>query len=228
MSIEEEIFKRRVFLPEQLIAYGFSREKGGYAFSKVFYDGFRAELFVSDGGTISGKVYDPEFSEEYVVFRMTGAEGAFVCGIKEAYLSLLSDICEKTTCERPYVSDQANEISEAFFIRFGAHPEFLWTKFPHYGVYRNAKTRKWFAIVMNLNARKVAEDAEARGLFGEIEVVNFNLGDRVAEFIAKGALPSYHMSKKNWVTVPLNGALSNDLVLEMAEISYHNSQKKKR
>ena len=140
----------------------------------------------------------------------------------------MSDIAEKTTYERLYAFDQTNRISDAFYDLFHAKPEFMWEKFPRYGVYRNADTRKWFAIIMNLSARKVTPNADSLGLFGEIEVVNFNLGDRVAEFVQKGAFPSYHMSKKNWVTAVLNDSLSDDLILEMAKISFERSKGKKR
>ena len=228
MSLESEVFKRRVFLPDKLLSFGFSKADGGFTLLRSFLDGFTARLFISDEGKIEGKVFDDATSEEYAVFRLEGAEGAFVTSVKNAYLSFLSDISEKTTFERLYISDQTNRISEAFFDLFGAKPEFMWEKFPRYGVYRNADTRKWFAIIMNLSAAKVTPDAEERGLLGEIEVVNFNLGDRVAEFVQKGAFPSYHMSKKNWVTVVLNGSLPDDLVLEMAGISFERSKNKKK
>ncbi len=226
--IENEIFKRRIFLPEKLLSYGFTKEKGGYLYSTVFFEGFLAKIFVSDEGSVDGKVFDPEFSEEYAVFRLDGAEGAFVCSLKNDYIALLSDIAEKTTYEKLYMFDQTNEINERFFTRFGVKPEFMWDKFPHFGVYRNPNSRKWFAIIMNIGADKLKSDAVRLGLSGEIEVMNLNLGEKTQDYIEKGALPSYHMNKKNWVTVPLNGRIPTDLIMEMAEISYKNSNKKTR
>ena len=155
MSIERDIFKRRIFLPEKLFAYGFVRTENGYSFETVFYEGFIARLFVSEAGELDGKVFDPEFSEEYGVFRLERAEGAFVTGMKQAYISLLSDIAENTTFEKMYVFDQSNELSERIFRLYGIRPEFMWEKFPRFGVYRNADSRKWFAIIMNISSKKI-------------------------------------------------------------------------
>ena len=223
MRLESELFKRRVFLPEKLAAYGFTKEGAVYSLTADLCDGFFVRFSVSNEGTIDGKVYDKELSEEYTAFQIEGAVGSFVGSIKEAYLSFLSDIAEKTTYERVYLSDQANRLDAMFSERFGVTPEFMWKRFPHFGVYRNQSTRKWFAIVMNIAADKLAPQESS--LTGEIEVVNFNLGDFVPSYLEKGVFPSYHMSKKNWVSVPLNDTISDALLAEMAEISFARSEK---
>lgn len=222
MSIESEIFKRRIFLPEKLLNYGFKERDNTFFFSRDLKNGLTAEIIVRDG-ILSGRVLDGEFGEEFNIFRLEGVEGKFVHSVKNEYVELLEDIAKQTTYERLFFSDQANRLSEMIGKKYGAKPEFLWKKFPHFGVYRNAVSEKWFAIIMDLEGKKVSSD-----LSGEVEVMNVKLDDRVDEFVRKGAYPSYHMNKKSWVTIVLNDSLSDSLIAEMIDISFEKSEKKKK
>ena len=164
---------------------------------------------------------DEDFGEPYVNFRNESAEGAFVVGVRKAYEALLSEILEACSIKKTYVHDQANAIDALIFDRYAVRPEFLWKKFPHFGVYRNASSRKWFAIIMNVNRGKVV-----KGERGEVEVMNLKLDELSEGFLQKGVYPSYHMNHKSWVTVLLDGTLPDDIIAEMLEISYKNSFKK--
>ena len=213
--MEKDVFKRRIIRFDQLESFGFVATNEGYVYERKLCDGLIARVSVSPQGDVTGKVFDTDFGEEYVNHRQEQVTGAFVVGVKNAYLALLEEIAQATTVPQLYLGDQANRLNDYIFEKYGVSPEFMWSKFPHYGVYRNSINRKWFAIVMNLDKSKLNS-----ALQGEADVMNVKPGDRVREFIEKGAYPCYHMNHKNWVSVILDGSLTDDLVKEMVDLSF--------
>ena len=221
--IETEVFKRRIFDFEKLQKFGFIRKNDVYIYERYLCEGMFAEITVTPTGQVSGKVVDEELGEEYVNHRLEGVTGAFVVGIKNAYEALLREIAEAATYEKLYIGDQTNRINDLFIEKYKVSPEFLWEKFPHFGVYRNAESKKWFAIVMNIAKGKLIPDA-----VGEAEVMNLKLGERCKEFLGEGIYPSYHMNHDAWVTVVLDDTLPDQKIEEMIEISYFNSFPKRK
>ena len=221
--LEREIFKRRNVLFYKLEKFGFRRVSDEYFYERKIYDGMIARICVTSSGEIKGEVYDEDFKEPYVNFRQESATGAFVVGVRNAYISLLNEIAEATTEEKIYMLDQTNRIHDCICEKYGVKAEFMWKKFPHFGVYRNEVSQKWFAIIMNIGRGKVFPNEE-----GEIEVMNLKLDDKAPEFIERGAAhPAYHMNHKSWVTVVFEEGVPDDVINEMIEISFQNSFKKK-
>ena len=94
----------------------------------------------------------------------------------------------------------------------------LWDRFPGYGVFRNKRSNKWFGIIMNIDRSKINSDES-----GEIEVLNVKLDDDVQNYLGvKGIYPSYHLSKKSWITIILDDTLSDKKIMELVDLSYDN------
>ena len=91
MNIEKEIFKRGSIDLNQLIRYGFLKERNIYHYSKVFMRHFRADVFVTSDGQVTGKVYDLDMNDEYVNFRNDEFTG-FARKVREEYISRLKVI----------------------------------------------------------------------------------------------------------------------------------------
>ena len=92
--------------------------------------------------------------------------------------------------------------------------EFLWDKFPGFGVYRNIRSNKWFGIIMNIPKNKIVGDDEK-----EIEVLNVNLDLASSIYLKqKGIYPSYHMNKKNWVSIILDDTLKDEDIMKLIQI----------
>ncbi|WP_230479121.1 hypothetical protein [Kingella kingae] len=53
------------------------------------------------------------------------------------------------------MQSQREWLEQHIVQQYGALPEFLWTKYPTYAMYRHSSNRKWFAIVMRVQARKL-------------------------------------------------------------------------
>ena len=74
---------------------------------------------------------------------------------------------------------------------------------------------------MNIDRSKIISDKS-----GEIEVLNVKLDDDVQNYLdVEGIYPSYHLSKKSWVSIILDNTLSDKEIMDFVNISYDNSQK---
>lgn len=219
-TIEKEIFKRKRILKELLVPYGFIEESSGFAYSKSMMDGsFTAEIRVGAEGRITGKVIDAETGEEYTNYRTGNTAGSFSGKVREEYTGILEDIAEKCCVKEFFIEPQSNRIAEEIGRRYGVLPEFLWSRFPGYGVFRHEAGGKWFGIIMNIGKEKLIPDEN-----GEIEVLNIKLDKQVPSYLRKEHIyPSWHLSKKNWVTVILDDSLKDEEILELVDISYQNA-----
>ena len=102
--------------------------------------------------------------------------------------------------------------------KYKTSPEYLWKKFPEYAVFRYSDNNKWFALQAGVPGEKL-------GLGGGdlIDVVNVKVDDlffRDTLIQQDGILPAYHMNKQNWVTVLLDGTVSEKQVLDLIDASF--------
>ena len=219
MSIESEVFKKYIPNYNKLVKYGFKKSNNEYSFSKKFMNNtFRADIVINDNGEILGKVIEIELDEEYTNFRIEGSEGEFVGKVREEYKNILQDIANNCFEREDFIFEQTNRITKLIKEKYEVCPEFLWDKFPGYGVFRNKKSNKWFGIIMNIDRSKINSDES-----GEIEVLNVKLDDDVQNYLdVKGIYPSYHLSKKSWITIILDDTLSDKKIMELVDLSYDN------
>ena len=93
-------------------------------------------------------------------------------------------------------------------------------------VLRHKDTGKWFGIIMNISGNKV-------GLSPDIKVDVMNVKCKpedtfTAREISSGILPAYHMNKKHWISILLNGTVEKELTEALLENSYELTKKKRR
>ena len=222
MSFESEVFKKYIPNNNKLIKYGFKKSNNSYKFSKTFMNNtFRADIVIDDKGQIIGKVIEIELGEEYTNFRIEGSIGEFVGSVREEYKSILQDIADQCFEKEYFIYEQTNRITKLINEKYEVSPEFLWDKFPGYGVFRNARSKKWFGIIMNIDRSKLNSNET-----GEIEVLNVKLDDKVQNYLGvKGIYQSYHLSKKSWISIILDNTLSDEKIMELVDLSYDNVRK---
>ena len=223
MNIEEKVFKKEKLNKEKLIPYGFIKEGNTYKYSKKFMNGnFRADIYIDENGNVSGKVYDLEMEEEYTNFRVEDAIGEFVNTVKGEYIKILDEVRDKCFEKEYFIYEQSNRITKLIYEKYNVTPEFLWEKFPNDGVFRNKRSKKWFGIIMNIDKSKIISKES-----GEIEILNVKLDDEVEKYLKqKGIYPSYHLSKKSWVSIILDDTLSDNEIMKLINISFESSDVK--
>ena len=101
--------------------------------------------------------------------------------------------------------------------------EFLWKKFPDNAIYRRKDNQKWYAAILTVARNKI-------GLNGsdKIEILDLRIDPMQMEQTIdnKRYFPGYHMNKKNWYTICMDGSVGNDEIFKRIDISYELAKKK--
>ena len=90
-------------------------------------------------------------------------------------------------------------------------------------IFRHSDNKKWFAAVMTIPKIKLGiKDG------GHIDVVNLKCAQDIIDSMwqENGVYPAYHMNKKHWLTVALDGRASDATVRFLTEISYDLTKNK--
>jgi len=217
MNIEEEIFQRSIIDYDKLIPYGFQKTDTRYVLSKnILDDVFRVDVEITEEGIVRGKIIDLSFHEEYTNYRLENQMGEFVSKIRDEFVSVLLDIKNHCTSTSYFMTKQANRITELLIEKYQDIPEFVWDKFPGYGVFKNSKNDKWYGLIMNINKSKIDEGCK------EVEILNVKLDkDKIKPLLErKGFYPAYHMNKENWISILLDDTIRDEEIMTYVEESH--------
>ena len=90
-------------------------------------------------------------------------------------------------------------------------------------VFRHPDNRKWFALVMTIKKRKLGIDSDEL-----IDVVNLKCAPEIMDDLwhEVGVFPAYHMSKKHWLTLALDGSCDDETVKFITSVSFELTRKK--
>lgn len=222
MNIEKEIIKKCILDKDKLIPFGFIKEKDNYKYiTNIMNNKFRVEIIINANNELIGKIYDIETNEEYTNFRVENL-GAFSNSVKEEYINILKNIVSNCYISHYFSFNQTNRIVNEIIKKYNVSPEFLWDKYPSYGIFRSKTSNKWFAAILNVDKSKVINNES-----GEIEIINVKVDDLVNDYLKeKGIFPAYHMSKKNWITIILDDTCKDEKIMDLIDISYELVNKK--
>ena len=216
MKLVEELFKRYKVKEELLPAFGFAVNDGAFRFTKTISNGaFNLIITVKDK-KISGELIDTDFGDRYNQID-NDVSGSFIAELKRECSEILLSLREKCFYKENFIFSQSNRITAKIKEKFNAEPEFLWDKFPTFGVFRNSENDKWFGIITNIDKSKLVPTKN-----GEIEIINVKSADVPEILKTKGIYPAYHMNKKSWVSVLLDDTLSDEQVFSLIEKSFEN------
>lgn len=222
MNIEKEIIKKCILDKDKLIPFGFIKEKDNYKYiTNIMNNKFRVEIIINANNELIGKIYDIETNEEYTNFRVENL-GAFSNSVKEEYINILKNIVSNCYISHYFSFNQTNRIVNEITKKYNVSPEFLWDKYPSYGIFRSKTSNKWFAAILNVDKSKVINNES-----GEIEIINVKVDDLVNDYLKeKGIFPAYHMSKKSWITIILDDTCKDEKIMDLIDISYELVNKK--
>lgn len=108
------------------------------------------------------------------------------------------------------------EIFEYVKKQYGTVPEYLWKESPESAVLRH-KNGKWYAIIMNIEKSRLGMEGNER-----IDIIDVKCNPDMVGLLTQtfGFLPGYHMNKKNWITMLLDGSVSEAKILDFLDMSY--------
>lgn len=219
MNIEKDIFKGSILNINKIINYGFKKEKNEYIYkTKIINDNFEVNITITQDYNICGKIIDLVVNDEYTAFRIVNQNGAFVNKVREEYEKILVDILKKCCDKNNFLFKQTNLINNFIKERLNVEAEFLFDSSPGCGIFRNKENKKWFALITNIDISKLDSSKH-----GEVEIINLKLDEEVKKYLKfKGAYPAYHMSKKKWISLILDGTFLDSFIEDLIIKSYNN------
>ena len=222
-ALLERAFRHRSILVSKLPAYGFSEQDGAFCYRTRIAEG-QMELTVTvDGrGEISVRVTDSDTGEEYTLYLAEGAAGSFVGRVRADVEAVLWDVAERC-CERKiFKSETTLRLIEYVRKTYGDEPEYLWERTPENAIFRRKDNRKWYAAVLTVKKDRFGFDSSE-----PIEVLDLRAAPEEIAGLTDGKtiFPGYHMNKKHWITLLLDGTLGFAEIRRRLDESYERAKK---
>lgn len=101
---------------------------------------------------------------------------------------------------------------------YGIEPDYPFAANPHTAVFRNAQTRKWFAVLLGKLPKRclgLSDDGVADVLNLKCDpIMTHSLIDNQKIFHA------YHMNKEHWISVLLDSSITENELSFLIDLSY--------
>lgn len=212
--------KNRVINNNNLIKFGFKKQKGIFSFSKKICNNQFEMVILLENQKMTSKLIDLMNEEEYVLVDIEDSVGEFVGNVRQEYEEELKQIIEKCTSKEIFKNNQSKEIIEYIRQKYNDELEFLWKKFDDVAIWRNKQNDKWYGLLMKISEQKLGIESKK---ITEVIDIRYQK-DEVDNIIDnKKIFPGYHMNKKSWITIKLDNSIKIDKIKELIDNSYNLS-----
>lgn len=108
------------------------------------------------------------------------------------------------------------EIYEYVKKQYGTVPEYLWKESPESVVLRH-QNGKWYAVLMQVEKSRLGLEGDTK-----VDIIDVKCDPDMVGLLTQtyGFLPGYHMNKKYWITMLLDGTVSEAKILDFLDMSY--------
>ncbi len=223
MRILDNELRNRTIKYDKLLEYGFTKDDNVYLYKKKL-DDYQFEMkVVVENNKMSSCLFDLISKDEYILVDIKDSKGEFVGKVRTAYLQELQNIIEKCTSLNIFKSKQAKEVIKYVKEKYNDDLEYLWEKFPENAILRNKINNKWYGAILVISERKLEISSDKK-----IEIIDLRYQkDKIEELIDYNKIfPGYHMNKKSWITIKLDGSLELEEIFKLIDNSYNISLKK--
>ena len=114
-------------------------------------------------------------------------------------------------------SSQRERITQYIQDTYGTEAEYLWADSPGNAIFRHPASKKWYAAMMRVLPKKLGFTGEEPLDVMDIKCSTIMIGSLLS---TKGFLPAYHMNKNHWISIILDGSVSDDQITPLLELSY--------
>ena len=221
-KIVEKIFKHYKPNYNKMQKYGFTWAKDAYLYTTDIMDGqFYLTVKITDAD-IDTEVIDLSTNEQYTLFLADGASGSFVGAMRTAYENALQDIVDNCCDKCIFKSTYANEIIKYVTEIYGDELEFLWEKFDDNAIWRRKDNKKWYGLLLTVAKSKLGLESDEK-----IEIIDLRVDANNIDTIVdnKTVFPGYHMNKKHWITICLDGSVPLKDIEKLLDASYQLARK---
>lgn len=200
----ERVFRDRKLCEEKLLSFGCVRGENGFLYQTKLLNGRRRmEFEVHADGSVSVAMHDADGNDiQHSV--QEAADRLLERALRREYEEELWHVAE--CCFEPgfFKGDPAGGLIAHVREVYGEELEFLWRKSPGSAIVRRKDTEKWYAVFLAVPRVKLGGSSKER-----VEVLNLRVcpGELDGLVDHRSRFPAYHMNKKNWASLCLDGTV---------------------
>ena len=198
--------------------FGFKLIDNSYYYhTSLLKNQFKMTVKINLDNSIFTEIIDTETNEPYVLHLLEMKRSGYSEKVYKAYSEILAKIQKECFEDEIFKANYTKEIVAYIKNKYGDELEFLWEKSPKNAVIRRKSTNKWYAVILTVSKRKLNLDTDEI-----IEVINLhNRVEEIEKLIDnKKYFPAYHMNKKYWCTICLDGTVELKEIYKLIDISY--------
>lgn len=157
---------------------------------------------------------EAESGEPYILYR-TNAAGAYVGQVRAAVAAVLTDIAGRCYDAAVFQTGQTQMAIAHIRAQYGDELEFLWPSSPENAVWRRKDSQKWYGALLTVRGSKLGLPTDRT-----VEILDLRMQPQDRDRLLAQAhyYPGWHMNKKSWYTLVLDGGVPDEeLRLRIAE-----------
>ena len=217
----ESLLQNRQIIYSQLKEYGFKENQGTYCLKKDLIPDSQVIINIAKDN-ITSLIIDLKSKEEYILVDVKTTLGEYASKVKAEYEKFLNDFIKNCTTIDVFKNPQTKEIITYINTNYHDDLEFLWDNL-NAAIWRNKTSNKWYGLLMKVPEAKIVGTNQT-----EVEIINLHCAkDEMVEILKdKNIYPGYHMNKKSWLTIILDGRVKTKDIIPLITNSYNLAQKK--
>ena len=203
---------------KRLKKFGFKLKDNSYHYNtSLLKNQFKMSVKINLDNSIFTEIIDVETNEPYVLHLLEMKRSGYSEKVYKAYSQILEKIQKECFEDEIFKANYTKEIVAYIKNKYRDELEFLWEKSPKNAVVRKKSSKKWYAVILTVSKRKLNLDSDEI-----IEVINLhNRVEEIEKLIDnKKYFPAYHMNKKHWCTICLDGTVELKEIYKLIDISY--------
>ena len=203
---------------KKLEEFGFKLIDNSYYYhTSLLKNQFKMSVKINLDNSIFTEIIDTETNEPYILYLLEMKRSGYSEKVYKAYNEVLEKIQKECFEDEIFKANYTKEIIDYVKNKYGDELEFLWKKSPKNSVIRRKSSNKWYAVILTISKRKIGLDSDKI-----IEVINLhNSEEEIKKLIdCKKYFPAYHMNKKYWCSICLDGTVELEEIYKLIDISY--------
>ena len=214
----KDFIKNKKINFKKLKEFGFELIDNSYYYhTSLLKNQFKMSVKINIDNSIFTEIIDTETNEPYVLHLLEIKRSGYSEKIYKAYSEILEKIKKVCFEDEIFKANYTKEIVAYVKNKYGDELEFLWEKSPKNAVIRRKSSNKWYAVILTIPKRKFGLESDE-----VIEVINLhNSPEEIEKLIDyKKYFPAYHMNKKHWCTICLDGTIELKEIYKKIDTSY--------
>ena len=213
----DDLFVRKTLNVEKALLFGFEKCASNYMYRTDILGGmFRLQVVISVAGNVDTNLFESDTGEEYILYK-TNSIGSFVGEIRTEIEDVLIRVANNCYDIEIFKSTQSKEVISYVRDRYGDELEYLWKKFPDNAVWRRKDTKKWYGAILTVSKSKLGLESSEIA-----EILDLRIQPQKMEELLSNEnyYPGWHMNKKNWYTIILDGSVETEEIYKCIDESY--------